>query len=206
MSALIRAEHVRIEYGRRAVLTDVSVSVHGGSALAVTGRSGSGKTTLLLALAGLLRPADGTVDCVDPRRVVYVPQAPSLIPELTAIENVALGMRLRGIAPAVAVVRATTELTALGLEDAAEAMPWQLSGGMQQRTALARALALDPLVLLVDEPTGSLDRATGARVLDLLKSRIGAEAALVVATHDETIAARMQRTLHLSDGVLETAA
>ncbi|MDX6224912.1 MAG: putative transport system ATP-binding protein [Frankiales bacterium] len=205
MSALVTAEELGIEYAGRVVLSSVSLTVNRGDVLAVTGRSGSGKTTLLLALAGLLKPSAGTVQ-LDGGRVLYVPQAPSLIPELTALENVMLAMRLHGADPDQAEERSRAELAALGVADAADALPSELSGGMAQRTSLARGLALDPAVLLVDEPTGSLDRATGARVLGLLAARAREGFALVIATHDPEVAARAHRVLHLDDGRLEEAA
>jgi putative ABC transport system ATP-binding protein len=203
MTAIVRARDLSVRYGGRRVLDRVSIELSAGDIIAVTGRSGSGKTTLLLALAGLLRPAAGRVDIVDRLRITYVPQAPSLVPELTALENVVLAMRLRGTDPAAAEERARRELAALDVDEAADALPHELSGGMGQRVALARALALDPAALLVDEPTGSLDRGTGARVLALLMTRAEQGSALLVATHDAAVAARLGRIVHLDDGRLE---
>ncbi|HUR72870.1 MAG TPA: ATP-binding cassette domain-containing protein [Sporichthya sp.] len=206
MTVLIATEGLRVRYGARTVLDGVTVEIRAGDVLALTGRSGSGKTTLLLALAGLLPPSGGTVRIGDRRELAYVPQAPSLVPELTALENVLLAMRLRGTVPEVAEERARRELAALELTEAADALPHELSGGMAQRTALARALALDAAVLLVDEPTGSLDRATGARVLALLTARATGGTALVLATHDREVSDRLPRRLHLREGQLEEAA
>jgi len=205
VTPLATAVDLRLAYGSRVVLEAVSVEIEPGERLVITGRSGSGKTTLLLALAGLLQPDAGTVRTA-PGALMYVPQAPSLVPELTALENVVLAQRLRGTDPARAAERAQAELRALGIEDAARALPAQLSGGMAARTALARALALDPPGLLVDEPTGTLDRATGAMVLDELLSRAAAGTAVVVSTHDGEVAARMReggaRALSLDAGRL----
>jgi ABC-type nitrate/sulfonate/bicarbonate transport system ATPase subunit len=208
MDALIRAGGISLAYRRRPVLRSVSMDVGDGEVIALLGRSGSGKTTLLLVLAGLIRPDAGSVRG-PATGAVYVPQAPSLVPELTAAQNVELAVRLRGADPAAAHQRAVRELDAVQVAEAADALPHQLSGGMAQRTALARALALDPVVLLADEPTGSLDRATGARVVELLLARAGAGRALVVATHDEEVAARLAargRVLRIADGILQEAA
>jgi ABC-type lipoprotein export system ATPase subunit len=166
----------------------------------VTGRSGSGKTTLLLVRAGLLTPTAGTVDLrLEPAEVVYVPQAPSLVPELTALQNATLGLRIRGVVPEAAREQARVQLGALGLDDADDALPAELSGGMQQRVALARALAVEPRLLLADEPTGALDQATGRRTIDVLTwyaTRTGAT--IVVATHDPQVAAHFPRQIAIA--------
>jgi putative ABC transport system ATP-binding protein len=196
---ILRARDLRVTYGPRTVLDGFDVTLDQGDQVSLTGRSGSGKTTLLLVLAGLLSPAKGTVELtVDPWAIVYVPQAPSLVPELTAMQNASLGLRIRGVVPAEAEDRGRRQLRALGLDDADEALPGELSGGMQQRVALARALAVDPVLLLADEPTGALDQATGARVLTVLHehaARTGA--AVVVATHDPDVASVFPRSLSL---------
>jgi ABC-type lipoprotein export system ATPase subunit len=135
-----------------------------------------------------------------------VPQAPSLVPELTALENASLGLRIRGTAPAEALAMAADQLAALGLADATDRLPAELSGGMQQRTALARALVTAPELLLVDEPTGALDRQTAQTVMRVLREACAAEStALVVATHDPEVAALFERRLVLHDGTLSEA-
>ncbi len=196
---MLTATDVTVSYGARTVLAGLDLSVDGGEQCALVGRSGSGKTTLLLVLAGLLAPTAGKVDRqVSGDRVVYVPQAPSLVPELTALQNASLGLRVRGVAPAEAQERGSVQLRALGLTGADDALPGELSGGMQQRVALARALAVEPALLLADEPTGALDRATGVRVIDVLcehAARTGA--AVVVATHDPDVATRFPRQIVL---------
>jgi putative ABC transport system ATP-binding protein len=191
------AHGIGVAFAGRAVLDGFSVELDEGDRCALTGRSGSGKTTLLLVLAGLLKPAAGTVDVrVERVDVVYVPQAPSLVAELTAAQNASLGLRIRGVAPEVAQQRGCEQLRALGLHDADEALPAELSGGMQQRVALARALAIAPRLLLVDEPTGALDQATGTRTVDTLNEyAIRSGATVVVATHDRQVAARFPRQL-----------
>jgi ABC-type lipoprotein export system ATPase subunit len=137
---------------------------------------------------------------------MYVPQAPSLVPELTALENASLGLRIRGTAPAEALTMAADQLAALGLADAADRLPAELSGGMQQRTALARALVTAPELLLVDEPTGALDHQTAQTVMRVLRETCAAAStALVVATHDSEVAALFERRLVLHDGTLSEA-
>jgi ABC-type lipoprotein export system ATPase subunit len=194
---IVSAHGIGIAFAGRAVLNGFSVELAEGERCALTGRSGSGKTTLLLVLAGLLKPAAGTVDVrVERADVVYVPQAPSLVPELTAAQNAGLGLRVRGVAPDVAQQRGREQLDLLGLHDAGDALPAELSGGMQQRVALARALAIAPRLLLADEPTGALDQASGSRTVDVLNeyaTRSGAT--VVVATHDRQVAARFPRQL-----------
>ena len=194
---MLTATDLCMSWAGRQVLDGVSLELTSGEQCALTGRSGSGKTTLLLVLAGLLRPTSGTVELLVPAAdVVYVPQAPSLVLELTAVQNASLGLRVRGIAPSEAEDRGRAQLRALGLDDADEAVPAELSGGMQQRVALARALAVQPRLLLADEPTGALDQRTATHVMDVLvehATRTGAT--VVVATHDDVVARRFPRRL-----------
>ena len=173
------------------MLHGVDLTIEAGQQWALTGRSGSGKTTLLLVLAGLLEATTGDRSLtLDRREVVYVPQAPSLVPELTALENASLGLRVRGVPAAEAARRATVQLRALGLDDADGSFPDELSGGMQQRVALAGALAIEARLMLADEPTGALDSATSRLVLDVLRRQVlHTGASLVVATHDPDVTA-----------------
>jgi ABC-type lipoprotein export system ATPase subunit len=196
---IVEASGAGVAYGGRSVLGGVDLTVEAGEQWALTGRSGSGKTTLLLLLAGLLAPSTGRVQLwLDRHEIVYVPQAPSLIPELTGLQNASLGLRVRGVPPAEALDRARLQLRAVGLDDADDSLPHELSGGMQQRVALARALAVGPRLLLADEPTGALDSRTGQLVLDVLRSEVArTSAALVVATHDPSVAALFDRQLVL---------
>lgn len=196
---IVSARDLHVAYEGRVVLDGFSVDIERGETYALTGRSGSGKTTVLLVLAGLLQPTSGTVALDLPReQVLYVPQAPSLIPELTALQNASLGLRIRGTTPAIAVDRAREQLRLLGLDDADDALPSELSGGMQQRVALARALAVEPGLLLADEPTGALDQATGHRVVDVLNQHAArTSAAVVVATHDPDVASSFHGQLSL---------
>ncbi|GAC1608262.1 MAG: ATP-binding cassette domain-containing protein [Mycobacteriales bacterium] len=194
---ILSASDLTVSFAGRVVLDGFSLELAQGEQCALTGRSGSGKTTLLLVLAGLLRPTSGRLDVmVAPAEVVYVPQAPSLVPELTAVQNASLGLRVRGVNPREAEDGGRDQLRALGLDDADDALPAELSGGMQQRVALARALAVRPRLLLADEPTGALDHATGSRVIDILKERISSTGAtIIVATHDSGVAVRFTRQL-----------
>jgi putative ABC transport system ATP-binding protein len=205
---IVSATGIRVVFSGRVVLDGVSLSLADGDRCALIGRSGSGKTSLLLVLAGLLRPEAGTVDRrVPPASIVYVPQAPSLIPELTALQNATIGLRIRGMAPRLAFEQAREQLRTLGLADVDDALPAELSGGMQQRVALARALAVAPRLLLADEPTGSLDQATGAHTVDvLLEHAARTDAAVVVATHDPHVAARLDRTVALESAGEELVA
>jgi ABC-type lipoprotein export system ATPase subunit len=201
---LSHAEGVVVEYDGRRVLDGVDLTILPGQQFAVTGRSGSGKTTLLLVLAGLLPPTRGTLVLgADARDIVYVPQTPSLINELSAVDNVALALRVRGVSPTESLERAKKVLQRLGVGDALDATPAELSGGMQQRVALARGLAVEPKLLLADEPTGTLDRQNGEHVLAVLRALSEHRGtALVVATHDDDVAAQLPNRLPLTDGRL----
>ena len=185
-----------------------------GESVALLGPSGSGKSSLMAVLAGLERPSGGSVlvaglafDTLDEDalavarrgRIGIVLQAFHLLPTMTALENVAVPLELAGEADAFA--RAAAELRAVGLEHRLDHYPAQLSGGEQQRVAIARALAPRPILLFADEPTGNLDAATGAAIMDLLFERQAASGAtLFVITHDAGLAARCGRIVRLSDG------
>lgn len=212
-SPVVTATGLRLAYAATPVLTDVNIAVEAGTELAVTGRSGSGKTTLLLVLAGLLPPHGGTVRWpgLDPNpgvrrgEIGLVFQAPSLLPELTAAENVALPLRLRGSSLMQAADATAAALDVVGLLDVADALPAQLSGGMQQRVAVARVLAGTPRLVLADEPTGALDRDSAFTVLAALRDHVTtAGGALVVATHDEELAGLLAGHAILDEGRLRT--
>ena len=218
MRPAVRARGLVKGYGRgratRRVLDGAALEVAPGEMVAVAGRSGSGKSTLLHLLGGLDWPEAGWVeiggerveprraDALRARRVGFVFQAFHLVPELTGLENVLLAARVPG-APAVAASRGPELVGRLGLEPVAGALPHELSGGEQQRFAIARALAGDPDVILADEPTGNLDAASGAMVLDLLRAAADAGRAVVVVTHEPEATARADRVLELRDGRLE---
>jgi putative ABC transport system ATP-binding protein len=203
-----------------AVLQDVNVTIAESEVVAVVGPSGSGKTTLLGLLAGLDRPSRGRVllDGVDlgalsedararlrREKVGFVFQSFQLIPSLTAQENVQVPLDLRG-EPGAA--RAARELLArVGLGERVGHYPAQLSGGEQQRVALARAFVHAPRILFADEPTGNLDAATGAAIIELLEE-LNRErgTTLVLVTHDLDLAARARRTVRLADGRIVSVA
>ena len=201
-------------------LDGVSLDVRRGEVLAVTGVSGSGKSTLLHLLGGLDTPDAGSIrvegrelrvlspfDRALYRRTVvgFVFQSFHLVPSMTARGNVALALTLQGTYGALRERLAAEALRRVGLESRADHRPGQLSGGEQQRVALARAVVHRPALLLADEPTGNLDRATGAEVIALLqdlRSRSGTTVVLV--THDEETAGRVaDRVVRLCDGRIE---
>jgi putative ABC transport system ATP-binding protein len=200
--------------GSLAILSDVDLDVAAGETLAVTGASGSGKSTLLGLLAGLDHPTSGEIVLLGERlddldedararlragRVGFVFQSFQLLPSLTALENVLLPLELAGRPNARE--RATHWLERVGLAARAGHTPRQLSGGEQQRIAIARAFATDPQIVFADEPTGNLDADTGARIIDLLfdlNARAGTT--LVLVTHDDALASRCQRRLRLVAG------
>ncbi len=207
---------MRLASGGRpvAVLSDVSLEVPPRQFLAIAGPSGSGKSTLLGLIAGLDRPSAGsiTVAGVEITRlgedalarfrrdtIGYIFQSFHLIPTLTALENVAVPLELAGARDARA--RAQELLAEVGLAERAHHYPVQLSGGEQQRVAVARAVARRPALLLADEPTGNLDSATGKQIIDLLVAlnrTLGST--LVLVTHDAALAGHADRLVHLRDG------
>jgi putative ABC transport system ATP-binding protein len=202
--------------GALAVLKNVSFDVAAGETLAIVGPSGSGKTTLLGLLAGLDTPTTGSVllDGIDlgtldedararlrGDRVGFVFQSFQLVPTLTALENVQVPLELRGIRDSTA--RARDLLERVGLGNRTHHFPTQLSGGEQQRVAIARAFVNRPRVLFADEPTGNLDGATGARIVELLEQLNREDGTtIVLVTHDPVLASRLRRTIRFADGVV----
>ena len=203
----------------RTVLDGVSATLAPGTFAALYGKSGSGKSTLLNLIAGLDTPTSGRVLLGDTDltalserdrtlvrrvRMGFVFQSFNLIPTLSARENVRLPLDLARRAPEEATARADALLDAVGLDGRGDAFPDRLSGGEQQRVAVARALAHAPELVLADEPTGNLDGPTAARVLDLLVALSKDEGrTLLVVTHDPHIAERADTVLHLVDGRLQ---
>jgi ABC-type lipoprotein export system ATPase subunit len=202
---------------RRRVLDGADLEVRAGELVAVIGRSGSGKSTLLHLLSGLDRVDAGTVEVAGVRvdrgseseltrlrrrEVGLVFQFFHLLPELTGAENVLLAARLAGDG-AVARPRAEALIERLGVADAAGRLPGVLSGGEQQRLAVARALVNEPRVILADEPTGNLDEESGHEVLRLLREIAAGDRAVILVTHDREAGALADRVLHLRDGRLE---
>ncbi|HZD19394.1 MAG TPA: ATP-binding cassette domain-containing protein [Burkholderiales bacterium] len=200
--------------GMLTILDDVSLQVAAGETVAVVGASGAGKSTLIALLAGLDEPSEGTVwlDGVElsaldedgraaarARHVGFVFQSFHLLPSLTALENVMLPLELAGRADARAAAREV--LREVGLASRLGHYPRQLSGGEQQRVAIARAFVTKPAVLFADEPTGNLDTATGARVMQLLFDLNSASGTtLVLVTHDREIAGRCGRIIAMDAG------
>jgi ABC-type lipoprotein export system ATPase subunit len=197
-------------------LHDVSCEVARGTKIVLVGPSGSGKSTLLHLLAGLDQPTVGSVTwpalggpplALRAGTVGVVFQGPSLLPELDALENVALPLQLAGIDDDLATARAMNALAALGLTDIARHVPDELSGGQSQRVAVARALIGGPSLIVADEPTGQLDHAAGAAVLDALERAADASgAALLLSTHDLAVARRFPERWDLADGRIRPAA
>jgi ABC-type lipoprotein export system ATPase subunit len=216
-----RAEGVVKSYGsgraRVCVLDGAAIEVHAGELVAVVGRSGSGKSTLLHLLGGLDRAEAGRLEVAGTalgrldeagltalrrRSVGFVFQSFHLLPELTGAENVLLPARLAGDGTQ-ARARVRQLLASLGLGDAAERLPTTMSGGEQQRIAIARALVNDPALVLADEPTGNLDAESAGAVLRLLREVARTPRAVVLVTHDPEATALADRVLHLRGGVLE---
>ncbi len=202
--------------GPLTIVRDVNLEVESRASVAIVGPSGAGKSTLLALLAGLDLPTSGKVWLAgsdltlldeDGRarlraeKVGFVFQSFQLIQSLTAIENVMLPLELAGRKDAAE--RAQAMLERVGLGSRVEHYPRQLSGGEQQRVAMARALVAEPAVLFADEPTGNLDSITGARIVDLLfELNTHSATTLVLVTHDTALASRCQRVLRMSHGTL----
>ena len=214
---LITMQDVALTYGSGPTAV---VAVHGatcqvptGARLAITGPSGSGKSTLLHLMAGLERPTTGLVSWPAlgedplgrPGLVSVVFQGPSLIPTLDVVENVALPLILAGTETRVAHGLAMDALDTLDIDELATKLPDELSGGQAQRVAIARAVATQPLLILADEPTGQLDRATGAHVIDVLLAAADLlGAAVVISTHDPAVSDRLSTRWRIRDGALRT--
>jgi putative ABC transport system ATP-binding protein len=200
------------------VLEAIHLDVQAGEFVALMGPSGSGKSTLLNLIAGIDHPSSGTIeiDGIDiatlgegrladwrAANVGFIFQFYNLLPVLTAFENIELPLLLTSLSPRERSERVQAFLALVGLADRAEHRPNELSGGQQQRVAIARALVTDPRLIVADEPTGDLDRTTGAEVLQLM-DRLVRELGktIVMVTHDPKAAAKAHRLVHLEKGVL----
>jgi putative ABC transport system ATP-binding protein len=220
----IRGLHKAYRRGEQeiAVLTGIDLDVMRGEFVALMGPSGSGKSTLLNLIAGIDKPSAGTVEIggVDiatlgegeladwrAANLGFIFQFYNLLPVLSAAENVELPLLLSGLSARQRRERAAQMLALVQLDDRADHYPNELSGGQQQRVAIARALATDPLLIVADEPTGDLDRTTGAEVLSLLERLVREMGkTIVMVTHDPKAAARAMRLVHLEKGVLASEA
>jgi putative ABC transport system ATP-binding protein len=198
-------------------LHELDLRIEAGEYVAVMGPSGSGKSTLLNLIGLLDRPTTGTyllegrdvttlssVEQAHVRstRIGFVFQSFHLVPRLTAAENIALPMMLAGIAPAERAKRVEQALDDYGLKDRADHRPDQLSGGQRQRVAIARATIMQPALILADEPTGNLDRATGDEVVRLLEGLNARGVTLIVVTHDAALGRRARRRIDMEDGMV----
>ncbi|GAA3679019.1 ABC transporter ATP-binding protein [Nonomuraea antimicrobica] len=215
---VVELREVTREHGRAHALRGVSLEVAAGELVAVMGPSGSGKSTLLNLAGGLDRPTSGSVtiegedlagvrDLAALRRtsVGYVFQDLNLIPSLTAAENVMLPRELHGVRARRARAEALAVLAEVGAAEVAGRLPEELSGGQRQRVAIARALVGERRLLLADEPTGALDTATGDEILQLLRARGDAGAAVLLVTHEPRYAAWADRVVYLRDGLIAEA-
>ncbi|MBW1712083.1 MAG: cell division ATP-binding protein FtsE [Deltaproteobacteria bacterium] len=199
--ALIQMFHVHKNFGQALALWDVSFRVEAGAFVFVTGPSGAGKSTLISLLAAVERPTQGRIliGSVDltalkksklpwiRRRIGVVFQDFKLLPDLSVFDNVALALEVWGMARSQARKRVEAVLAAVGLETKAKALPQTLSGGEQQRAALARALVSEPMIVLADEPTGNLDWELSQEIIQLLKRFNERGTTVVVASHDRQL-------------------
>jgi putative ABC transport system ATP-binding protein len=208
----LRADALGVSGPQGPLLAGVTLEARAGRVLAVTGSSGSGKTTLLSVLGGLVRPDSGEASydgqpvgtrTGEPRTgTAFVLQSYGLVPSLTAEENVAIALRARRVSPGDDVRRAHAALARVGVADLAERLVTELSGGQLQRVAVARALAVEPDVLLADEPTSELDEHNRDIVVAEIRAEAERGAVVVLATHDPEVAAMCDEELHLVDGRL----
>jgi putative ABC transport system ATP-binding protein len=223
MTETLKLTDVSHDYGhgdlRLRALDGVSLTVRAGELIAVMGPSGSGKSTLLGIAGGMEHPSSGEVivdgtplrslkaqalAAVRRRSIGFIFQNYNLIPILTVLENVAVPLELDDWPRALALKTSRQALAEFGLLEVADSYPENLSGGQQQRVAIARATAGSPRLILADEPTGALDSITGESIVRLIRERVDAGAAAIVATHDARLAAWADRVLTLEDGHLYT--
>jgi putative ABC transport system ATP-binding protein len=215
---LLELDDVSRVYGEEVevyALREVSLQIFPGDFMSIVGPSGSGKSTMLGLLGVLDLPTSGTIriagqdvsDLDDPTRsrlrgdsIGFVFQQFHLIPHLTALGNVETALLYRELRPKDRRERAYRALDRFGLADRCDHRPVQMSGGEQQRVALARAIVTDPLVILADEPTGALDSVNAANVLDIFRHLESPERAVVMVTHDHTVANTARRKVSMSDG------
>jgi putative ABC transport system ATP-binding protein len=219
---MITLQGVTREYATKersfAALRNITLSINAGEYVAITGKSGSGKSTLLNMITGIDHPTSGLITVNNTalaglnesrlaawrgRSIGIVFQFFQLIPTLTILENILLAMEFVGVIPEAGRRQRALQLLAdVGIPAQAEKLPASLSGGEQQRAAIARALANDPAILVADEPTGNLDSHTAASINTLFRSLAAAGKTVIVVTHDADTAAACNRTCTLADGEL----
>lgn len=220
--SILRVSGVSKIYGRGGAevkaLVDITLSIERGEFVAIMGASGSGKSTLLYLLGGLDSPSsgsvavdgqdfssgrDGDITKLRRRRIGFIFQSFNLVPVLTVLENVALPLVIDGIRTKEADRRAMETLALVGMTNRRDHFPETLSGGEQQRTAIARALVIEPAIVLADEPTGNLDTTNSAEVMRLLRrAREERGQTIVMVTHDQQDAAFADRVVFLKDGLV----
>ncbi|WP_153557237.1 ABC transporter ATP-binding protein [Roseimaritima sediminicola] len=220
---IIEAIDVTKTFGQSSVPVDAVRGIHleieAGEMVAIIGPSGSGKSTLLTLLGAIDAPTSGQIllegtdvaslddtarTTLRRRRIGFVFQAFNLLPTLTAVENVALPLELDGVAEKDALARAEAALEMVGLRPRRDHLPSMLSGGEQQRVAVARALVIQPALVLADEPTGNLDTASSQQVTDLLRELVDHQGQTVVlVTHDIEVARRADRIVTVRDGQID---
>jgi putative ABC transport system ATP-binding protein len=216
----LRAVDISRDFGRGDTVVhacrDISLELHPGELVVVRGRSGSGKSTMLNILGGLDVPTSGDVwwgetpltglpdaALTELRRgqVGYVFQTFGLVPVLSAAENIAVPLRIQGVAPAEREERVQRMLELVGLDGHANQRPYELSGGQQQRVGLARALVIEPRILIADEPTGQLDSTTASAMMALINQLVSERGiAAIISTHDPLIVAQAHNVIELHDG------
>jgi putative ABC transport system ATP-binding protein len=207
-------DHVQVD-----ALRDASLEVGEGEFVAIVGPSGSGKSTMMNIIGCLDRPTAGAYRLAGTpvaeldddrlarlrsRTIGFVFQSYNLLPRTSALDNVATSLLYQGVGRRERIRRATAALERLGLGDRLDHEPTQLSGGQQQRVAVARAIVTDPELILADEPTGNLDSASGADVLNVLRELHASGRTIVLITHEADVAARAERTIHIRDGAVWT--
>jgi putative ABC transport system ATP-binding protein len=220
---VLEARGVKKSYGEGDARVDavrgVDLRVRRGEFVAIMGKSGSGKSTLLCLLGGIDLPTGGEVllegenlaamsddqrTLIRRQRIGFIFQSFNLLPILTAEENVALPLELDGVSAAEAHRRAREKLELVGMSARRHHIPSTLSGGEQQRVAVARALVIEPTILLADEPTGNLDSVNGQRLVRMLRRLVDErQQTIVMVTHDAEVAAQADRVVHLVDGLVE---